>query len=94
MRLLERTMVKFWKTEKAFKIVPSCACIDGEVTKLELVSCPFYVRFRSTSTNLWLFQNLWLLSYDRFDSDITTWYFSVKVHMWPQVDLIWPDLTL
>ena len=42
----------------AFKIVPPCACIGGEVTKLELVSCPFYVRFRSTSTNLRLFRDL------------------------------------
>ena len=71
MRLLERTMVKFWKTEIAFKIVLTCACIDGEVTKLELVSCPFYVRFRSTSTNLRLFRDLLPFSYDHIDSDFT-----------------------
>ena len=89
-------MVKFCKTEIAFKIVPSCACIDGEVTKLELVSCPFYVRFRSTSTNLWLFRDLWSFSYDHIDSDFTTLWISHQSifdpiltefdHFWPPFD--------
>ena len=53
------TLVQFRRTlPGVLKIVRRFACIGGEVTKLELVSYPFYVRFRSTSTNLRLFRDL------------------------------------